>query len=363
MKRKWMYRLWAALCALALMAPARAEEAPTLMEPAGVKLATAAARADEISKLTVYDGSVVPYVEDVSFAADGEIAEICVVVGQQVKAGDVLMTLNRESADERCSELQEEIAALETGMAYDEALAQIDLRLLELERERLGSQSPRDEQAIALKRLDIEAFELNRSLEAELDQLALDRLRGELAQLEDESQKAVMTAPFDGTVMFLADVAPGDHASAYSPLVYLADDSRLSIESDYISAVYLENADDLYALVGGDRVEINPIPMDQSEYIALVLAGESAPSRFEITSEAAGLSAGQYAAVCVENGRVEDALVIPANALYSGSEGRYVYVVEDGERVHRAVKVGVTTSWEVQILQGLEEGELVYVPD
>ena len=53
MKRKWMYRLWAALCALALMAPARAEEAPTLMEPAGVKLATAAARADEISKLTV----------------------------------------------------------------------------------------------------------------------------------------------------------------------------------------------------------------------------------------------------------------------------------------------------------------------
>ena len=60
---------------------------------------------------------------------------------------------------------------------------------------------------------------------------------------------------------------------------------------------------------------------------------------------------------------VPDALLIPANALFRDSSGKYVYVYEaDGEtRVRRSVETGVTTDWQVQITDGLEEGEIVYV--
>lgn len=363
MNRKWIRRIAAALCASAMLVPAHAEEIPELLEPSGVTLATAEAYVGDLSKITVYDGAVTPRVESASFPVDGEIARVNVVVGQQVKKGDVLMELNQESQTDRRAELEDEIAALETQMEYDAALAQIDLRILTLELERLGGQLPRDEQAIALKKLDIEEFELKLSLEVQLDRSRLDRLRSELSQLQDEAEKATITAPCDGTVMFLANVRRGDYVSAYSSMVYIADESALTIESGYISETYLNSAQEMYALVGGERVEISAIPVDQAEYVSLTLAGEAVPSRFEILSESEALSPGKYAAVCLVSGYLQDALLIPANALYSGAGERYVYVVEDGQRVHREVKVGQSTGWEVQILEGLEEGELVYVQD
>lgn len=361
--RKWIRRLAAALCTSAMLLPACAEEIPQLLEPAGVTLATAKVRKGDLSKISVYDGAITPRVESAGFAVDGEIAQINVIVGQQVKQGDVLMELNQERQTERCAQLEDQIAALETEMEYDDALAQIDLRILQLELERLGGQLPRNDQAIALKKLDIEQFELNRSLETELAQLQLTRLRDELDRLRSEAKLAVITAPCDGTVMFLADVQRGDYVSAYSTLVYIADESLLTIESSYISATYLNSAESIYALVGDQRVEIEPIPMDQTEYVSLTLAGESVPSRFTILTGNAEVSAGQYAAVCLAGKTTRDALLIPANALYSGASGKYVYVVENGQRIHREVKVGSTTNWEIQIVEGLEEGELVYVPD
>ena len=361
--RKWIRRFAAALCASAVLIPACAEEIPQLLEPAGVTLATARVYKGDLSKTTVYDGSVTPRVESVYFTVEGEIAQVCVTIGQQVKQGEVLMELNQERQTERCAQLEDQIAALETEMEYDDALAQIDLRILQLELEHLGSRLPRDDQAIELKKLDIEQFELNLSLEKELSQLQLTRLRDELEQLRSEAEKAVITAPCDGTVMFLADVHRGDYVSAYSTLAYIADDSSLTIHSSYISAAYLSSAAEIYALAGDSRVEIESIPMDQTEYVSLTLAGESIPSRFAILSENAELSAGQYAAVCLVGKTTEDALLVPANSIFSSSSGKYVYVVENGQRIHREVKLGATTDWEVQIVEGLEEGELVYVPD
>jgi len=363
MNKKWLRRTAAALCASAMLLTACAEEAPALLEPAGVTLATAEAYIGDIWKVTAYDGAVTPRVESAGFSMDGEIDQVCVVVGQQVKQGDVLMTLNQEWQTERRAELEDEIAALEIEMGYDAALAQIDLRILELELEQLGSRLPRDEQAIALKKLDIEEFELSIELQTELSRLEMKRMRSELAQLEADASQSVLTAPCDGTVMFLADVRRGDYVSAYSQLVYIADDSSLTIESTYISESYLKNAGEMYALVGSERVEIKAVPVDQAEYVSLTLAGEAVPSRFEILSENADISAGQYAAVCLVSGLREDVLLIPSNALYVGGGKRYVYVVEDGQRIHREVKTGQTNGLETQILEGLEEGERVYVQD
>lgn len=355
--------LSAALAVMALCAPCvRAEEIPQLLEPVGVQLDTAAAYVGEMSKITAYNASVTPYVEGLYFPVAGTVEQVHVIVGQEVRAGDVLVTLDQESQLKRLEALREEVEAAQTDAMYADALAKIDRSILEMELQQLGEQSA-DKDAIALKKLDIEEFELNVRMEEELRRMELARLESELAALEAETLDATLTAPFDGQVMFLPDVKPGDHVGAYAPVVYLADDTRLTIESEYISESAMMSAHEIYALAGGGRCELIAVELDQSEYIKKMMAGETVMRKFEIASSDVELSAGMYAAVCVVSGYHEDALLVPANALYSDSTGRYVYVVEDGARVRRNVSTGAANDWQVQITEGLEEGEIVYVQD
>jgi len=86
-------------------------------------------------------------------------------------------------------------------------------------------------------------------------------------------------------------------------------------------------------------------------------------SEFSVVGMDENVTAGMYAAVCAELDYVADALLIPGNALYSDATGDYVYLMEEGVRVRRDVKTGVETKWLVQILEGIEEGDVVYVKE
>lgn len=363
MNKNWIRRLCAAT-AVVMMAlnSACAEEIPQLLEPVGVKLATAKAYVGSTSTLSAFSASIIPYTEDVCFEVSGVIDEIYATVGQTVKAGDPLLSLNQKDKIEQRETLAEEISSLETNLFYNDAIAKIDLDILHLELERLGAQLPLDDRTIELKKLEIEEFELNARLQRDLAQMNIDRLRNELNALDADLSRAVITAPFDGRVMFVASLQPGTRVNAFQPLIYLADDSQLFIESDFISESSLKSAYDLYALVDGKRLEVEPLSEDATEVMKKSLAGEKLTSRFSVVSDAE-LSAGQFATICMVTGYVEEALLIPTNALYATSSEKYVYVVENGVRIHRNVKTGHRNARETEILEGLEEGESVYVPD
>lgn len=354
--------LAAALCVLCI-GGARAEQVPELLEPAGVQLASTQAVVGDISKITAYSGAVMPHVEKLGFAVDGEIEEIRAVIGGTVCAGDVLITLNREEQIEKCESLEEQIDALRSEDAYAQQLAAIDREILNLELDAILADPDSDPDAAALKRLDIEEFELKAALQGELRRMKLERLEAEYAGLIAQADESELTAPFDGRIMYMKDVSIGDRVGAYADLVYLADDTKKIIRTEYVSEAVMESAVDLYALVGGMKCEIEYVPMSTDEYLSMVLGGEELFSRFAFTDENAPVSVGEYAAVCIETGRVENALVIPRNALYAEMGVRYVYVVEDGMRVRREVETGMMNDLQAQITSGLEEGEYVYVQD
>jgi len=286
-----------------------------------------------------------------------------VVVGQKVRAGDPLITLNTEAEEERVEALEKEIAYLRKNSEYEDALWQIDLDMLDVELRKLLNTKPRDDSAVALKRLEIEEKQLTIELEQDMRRLTLDRLESELLTLQEEITKNVMTAPFDGRVMYMSGVLQhGSYVGAYSPLIYLADDSRLYVESDYISNTSLQSAHAVYALIGDRRYAITPLPYDPKEYLSQVLSGETLMLQFSIDDADEKVQAGDYAVVCVESDYAADALLVPTNALYA-DDTRYLYVMEDGVRVRREVKTGIRTDWYTQITEGLQEGELVYVQE
>ena len=105
-----------------------------------------------------------------------------------------------------------------------------------------------------------------------------------------------------------------------------------------------------------------------ADYVSRVLAGKKVYSEFEITGPADwrdGVQAGDYAALIFVNSYQADALLIPANAVLADAAGKYVYVVgKNGERVRRDVKLRVPVgAIDAQVLEGLEEGERIYVTD
>ena len=122
----------------------------------------------------------------------------------------------------------------------------------------------------------------------------------------------------------------------------------------------------MYAHIGGEQYEVELIPVDQKEYVSKMLANETLTSQFRIIGPEEALDeleAGQYAVVLLYDGYIPDALLVPSGAVFRDGTGRYVYVDEDGARVRRLVKIGKVTAGVTQILEGLEEGEVVYVKD
>jgi SOS-response transcriptional repressor LexA len=59
-------------------------------------------------------------------------------------------------------------------------------------------------------------------------------------------------------------------------------------------------------------------------------------------------------------GHKENVLVIPAAAVWEGMDGTFVNVVEGDEMNNRQIKTGVGDGVTVEVLEGLEEGEIVY---
>ncbi len=351
-----------ALC-LSISQPALAQQAPELLEPVSVQLDTFAARVDEICKITMYDAAVIPYLEELSFPQEGTLSEVHVIIGQEVKKGDVLLTLNQDAEIKQLEGLKKDIEALETSAYYAEQLIAIDLAMLEVELRALESQLPPDEEAMALKKLEMEEMQLNAELEAAIRDLKLTELRGKLEEMEAKLSQSTLCAPFDGRVIHMAELSRGAYVGAYAPLIFLADDSRLSLRSAFIAGSSLSDAHAIYAIIGDGRYTVTPVEMDPREYVALMLAGEEPTTDFIIEQPDSALAPGMYAAVCVERLHVADALLVPSNAVYSGDGERYLYVIEDGLRVRRDVKTGVSNESMTQITEGLEEGEIVYVKE
>lgn len=364
MKHRFLFlQCTAWLLAMMLLSPALAQDVPELIAPVTVHADTFAARREGLTKTALYHAAVVPYMETLAFPREGVISQFHVVLGQEVKAGDALVTLVHEDEEKQLSSLMDEMAGIEEDAHYAQELYAIDMAILEAELRMLQRQHVPDEKAMALKRLDMEERQLNAALEAELRAMKLLQLGKKAAALEEKLSQHTLYAPFDGRVAHLAEITNGSYAASGTPLVFLADDARLSIRCAFIPGAELAAAHDMYALIGEKRYAIDPVNLDPNQYVAPISNGESASTAFSIRQMDDGIACGQYAAVCVALRHVDDALVIPANALYTEGLTRYVYVDEEGQRVRRVVETGLTNDVMTEITQGLKEGEVVYVKE
>ena len=102
--------------------------------------------------------------------------------------------------------------------------------------------------------------------------------------------------------------------------------------------------------------------MDGSRDVAPVLdpATRTAPIEIEIPNPGFRLKPGMYARVTVTTDERKDALVVPTNAVvdYTGRRGVFV-AAGDSTVTFRPVRVGIEESEQIEILDGVAEGDRV----
>ncbi|MBR3503169.1 MAG: hypothetical protein IKO07_02865 [Clostridia bacterium] len=370
MRKTTLYALLAILLAASLSACAvrepEPESVPELLEPVGVKVDTAVATRGTLYAISAYEGSVVAAAEELRFEIGGRIDKVNVWPGKWVEEGELLFTLDQTELGERIESLERQLDYMEANGTYDDAAAEIDIELLGMRLEKLRADGA-DERTAALAALDLEQAELNLRQAKELRALSEDSLREELKLLKADYGRNELRAPFSGNVFYLENLVEGSAVQANKTVAYIANPEDLTLTiSTYLNEKRLARAV-YYALIGDKKYEIELVPMTLQEMTSILLSSRSLPTHFRVVGPAedlADVSAGQYAVVCLETGRVEDALLIPSGAVYWAAGERYVYVqTEDGGRERRTVTMGLTNGLNAQITDGLTEGEIVYVKE
>ncbi len=337
------------------------EPAPELMEPVGASQDTTVVVKKEISERQSLNGKVTPERAELSFTMDGNLDTLYVAVGDKVKKGDLLAELDKETLTEQIEELTDRIADAKKDNAYVNQQLQYDILISEAERGKAGAEGA-DESALALKALDVEEKRLAFAQAQESQALSLKQMNAQLKRLKERLETNKILAPRDGTVTYVDEkMKEGAPISAYDPVIYLADESSLSILAENVSQSTVEHAYEIGALIRGKRYKVTMEPYDMSTYVSIVSAGGTPFSRFQFDKIDDSVQAGDYAAIIVTTSHVDDALVIPSGALYHEDRTAYVYKIVNGKRERHNVKTGLITSVEIQITEGLEEGDVVYV--
>lgn len=370
MKRiKWV----ALLLALALLTGCGADDAslqpaPTLLPAAGVASDIATAFVGDNRVLKTIEGSVAAYVEELHLTVNAVVDEVLVRPGDKVSAGQMLVSLDLENERRQAKSLEDNISYTRTMNDYENRISEIGIRILQTELDALNAHGA-DSAQVALKQIEIEKAKSSLAQAKEIQALTLSELESDLAEINEILATDGVYAPFDGVVARAIPYIHGSRIRAYDTVVYLADDTRLRFVTEYVSESSLKSATGgYYALIGDKQYEVKNLPIDQKEYLSQMLAGMSIYSDYEIIGPEGWeneLEAGMYGALVLVNFYAENMVLIPANAVLSDAGGKYVYVVgENGERVKRDIKIRQSTgAIYAQVLEGLKEGERIYVTD
>ena len=307
----------------------------------------------------------IPYQDILVHAkVSGYVSMIRVDIGDRVKQGELLATLE-------VPELQDNINKAKAGLSATEqeiARAQAGYDNLHQIYQRLDDVTRAHPNLVAQQDLDT----ARSKEEAALDALGTaeqhrQEAQAELGRLNTFAGYEKITAPFDGIVTKrFADLGSLIQAGTSSntqalPLVELAQDDLLRLRFPVPEA-------QTPLIEDGLQVQVT-IPALSKTFVGKIVrfAWDISRSTRTMTTEVdvknpdGRIKAGMYAAVKLPLTQAKNVLVVPLQALSSGDKPSVFVRSKDGKLEERLVKTGLRTATEAEVTDGLSEGDLVVV--
>lgn len=327
----------------------------------------------DMQSVTYYDAQIGPKIQQLKFERDGVFGAYHVRIGDTVRKGDVLATPVTEEYEEQVEVCEKALEQLTVTYNYNKTSIENNIAIVkqqmasiykQLEKLENGTeeytQACRDvgEWDAELKILTLQLTQLK-----ECYDLELPYYEKQLREARKECAGNVIKAPFDGVVVALEDMMYGEAIDSELYYVALADTSVTYARCEYVFQSALEKAVGAVLWQDGREYELVPIPMDDSRYMQMSNNGETIYSEFLVADETADIQYGDYGKVKLITGEKKDVLLIPQTTLQYSAGNYYVYKDVEGQPQKTIVKPGSRDDIRVEIKEGLEEGDLVYVQE
>jgi RND family efflux transporter MFP subunit len=299
----------------------------------------------------------------------GYVKQMNVDVGDHVKAGAVLATLEIPEIDD---EQKQADAAVLTAQEQVKSMQAADDEST-LMATRLNAAAKESQDLIAQQDLD-NANAKQRGDEADVAaaEEKVTEAQANAAHIHDMVAYSTIYAPFDGVVTRrYADVGalvqagtvqsgttPGSSGSM--PLVSFEELKRLRLEFP------VPESDVAYVHVG-DPVTVTVTALDKTFDAPVARFAQKIDTstrtmltEVDVDNADFAFTPGMYATVRLVLAQKKDVLTVPIQCVEAG-ENPYVYVVADGKIEKRPVSLGIETAERAEIVSGLEENDQVVV--
>jgi HlyD family secretion protein len=319
------------------------------------------------------------------------IVALAVKAGESVKRGQVLLRLESPELQNQLAQERSHLQSLESDLSRTRLsgrqhnvtndqtteLRRVNLQAARREMQRaellkkdgLLNEVDYERAHDAVRRAEVELKQAEEggrlekeSLDFEADDRArqVERQRLVVGELERRVGQLAVIAPFDGLVATV-EVQDRDAVQQNAPLLTVVDLSQFEIEVRIPDSYAGEVAPGVAAVIeDAGRTFPGTLTAVSPEVTNSQIAGTV---KFASAEMPAGLRQSQRVSVRLVLDRRTGVLKVPRGPFLDTGGGRQVYVLADGLARLREIRTGASSVSEVEIVDGLREGEQVVLSD
>jgi len=315
---------------------------------------------------------------DVGAQVSGQIKKLYVKLGDQVKKGDMIASIDSSTQQNSIDNKEAQLAIYKAQL--ESAKVALNIAKTQFDRENaLFTKNATSKQEFESAKNTYSANSAKiKELEAQIKQTNI-----ELSTAKINLGYTKITAPRDGTVVSV-QVEEGQtvNANQTTPtIVNIADLSHVKMKMQIAEG-------DITKIKVGTPVEYSILSEPTKKFQTTVSSidpglttlsdgsyGSSSSSKSSYSSSSSSSSAVYYYAQSIVDNKdgilrigmttqnellianVEDAIIVPSIGIKKDENGTFVYVLKDGKAVKTAVKTGIKDNLDTQIISGINEGD------
>ena len=315
---------------------------------------------------------------DVGAQVSGQIKKLYVKLGDQVKKGDMIASIDSSTQQNSIDNKEAQLAIYKAQL--ESAKVALNIAKTQFDRENaLFSKNATSKQEFESAKNTFSANSAKiKELEAQIKQTNI-----ELSTAKINLGYTKITAPRDGTVVSV-QVEEGQtvNANQTTPtIVNIADLSHVKMKMQIAEG-------DITKIKVGTPVEYSILSEPTKKFQTTVSSidpglttlsdgsyGSSSSNKSSYSSSSSSSSAVYYYAQSIVDNKdgilrigmttqnellianVEDAIIVPSIGIKKDENGTFVYVLKDGKPVKTAVKTGIKDNLDTQIISGINDGD------
>ena len=314
---------------------------------------------------------------DVGAQVSGQIKKLYVKLGDQVKKGDMIASIDSSTQQNSIDNKEAQLAIYKAQLESAKVALNIAKTQFDRENALFAKNATSKQEFESVKNTYSANSAKIKELEAQIKQTNI-----ELSTAKINLGYTKITAPRDGTVVSV-QVEEGQtvNANQTTPtIVNIADLSRVKMKMQIAEG-------DITKIKVGTPVEYSILSEPTKKFQTTVSSidpglttlsdgsyGSSSSSKSSLSSSSSSSAVYYYAQSIVDNkdgilrigmttqnelliANVKDAIIVPSIGIKKDENGTFVYVLKDGKPVKTAVKTGIKDNLDTQIISGINEGD------